>query len=49
MKIKELSEWIHEVGGDVVFSDYKGVVDYLITPIQGKNVKGLDVKHLNVM
>ena len=28
-------EWITEVGGEVMFSDYQGTVDYLITPLEG--------------
>ena len=32
---QELAEWIAEAGGEVVFSDYTGIVDYLITPVTG--------------
>ena len=33
--IQELTEWITETGGEVMFSDFTGQVDYLITPLHG--------------
>lgn len=32
---QELVEWITEAGGEVVFSDFTGIVDYLVTPVIG--------------
>ncbi len=36
MQEQELVEWIEEAGGEVVFSDFNGTVDYLITPVTGQ-------------
>jgi hypothetical protein len=35
---QELAEWIEEAGGEIVFTDYTGFVDYLVTPITGEVV-----------
>ncbi len=34
-------EWIEEAGGEVVFSDFNGTVDYLITPVTGQKREGM--------
>lgn len=31
----ELSDWVNEAGGDIVFSDFGGLLDYLVVPPEG--------------
>ena len=32
---QELSDWVNEAGGDIVYSDFDGVLDYLVLPPEG--------------
>jgi len=43
---EELTEWITETGGEVMFSDFTGQVDYLITPLHGGSGKLKHKEHL---
>jgi len=36
---QDLSEWISEAGGDLVYSDFQGVLDYLVVPVSGGTSK----------
>ncbi len=33
----DLSDWIHEAGGEIVSNNYSKVVDYLIVPVQNSS------------
>merc|ERR1719234_2378383 len=43
---QELSDWITEAEGDLVYIDHEGRVDYLVVPITGFEGKSRSHKHL---
>ena len=45
----EISEWIQEAGGEIIFNDFDGIVDYLVVPAEGYSHKPLKYKSRNVV
>merc|ERR1719481_351750 len=32
---QDLTEWVTEAGGEIVYMDFKGTLDYLVVPVEG--------------